>query len=182
MLKRIKNIPWGYIVVAALTIAIGVLFVAFNNTFTVLAITIGAILAISGIAFGVIALLDKKRGLGFALRVVLSVIMLVGGITTMIANDAAVLVIADVFCLLLIVDASFKLHDVTNVRSFRNPIWWGVLILSVAIITASFIFTKLSGVSAETFSILFGVIMILDGILNAMRPLIGTKKEPSQSA
>ena len=45
MLKKMKEFSWGYAIIAALLIALGVCFIAFGDAMTVLAISVGAIIA-----------------------------------------------------------------------------------------------------------------------------------------
>ena len=70
MLERIKNIKWGYVVIGLLLCAIGICFIAFNNSLTWLAITIGIILAVFGTVFGVLNIASKKRDFSFAVKIV----------------------------------------------------------------------------------------------------------------
>jgi uncharacterized membrane protein HdeD (DUF308 family) len=180
MLEKLKKFAWGYEILALLLIAVGVCFIAFCDTFKIIAITVGAVLTVAAIVFAVLTLIDKRRGVVFALRIVLSAIMTVGGVTVMIANDVAVPILTDIFCLFIIVDASFALHTVTQVPRARSPIFWILLVLSVAVIISAFLLTGNAPAELAVLSTIFGIVMIADGVLNAVRPFYNHKGENAE--
>ena len=175
MLEKLKKFAWGDEMIALLIVAVGICFIAFCDTFTVIAITVGAVLTVAAIVFAIIALIDKRRGVLFALRIVISAIAMVGGVTVMVANAVAVPILTDIFCLLIIVDASFALHTVAGAPCARSPIFWVLLVLSVAVIISAFLLTGNAPAELSVLSVLFGIVMIADGVLNALRPFYKQK-------
>ncbi len=176
-MNRLKEFSLGYIATAVLLFAIGVCFVAFFGSLEALAVGIGVILAVFGVTLAVISLIDKRRGLIFFLKTVLAVIMTVCGIVTAIASSWAVFVIADVFCLLLILDGAFKLHGTISRRNYKNVLWWIVTVLSMAIIVAAFLLTKNPPEEVSGLTVALGVIIITDGLENLFTAFLPTPKE-----
>ena len=168
MLKKIKDFGWGYLLLGVVLAAVGICFIAFGDTFNILAVSIGIILAVFGILFGVVTLTGLRRGVLFALKIALAVICLVCGTVTAIVREPAISVITDVFCLLLIVDGSFKLQTSITSRRFRVFGWWLMLSLSVAVIVSAFILAKLSGDNTSATSVIIGIIITVDGIANVL--------------
>ena len=168
MLKKIKSFNWGYILIGALLVAIGVCFIAFQDAFSALAITMGIILAIVGIGFLVNALIDKKRNVIFGLKIVLAAICIICGTVTAITQDSAILVIANIFFLLLIVDGAFKLQLAIMSRRYSFYGWWIILGVSVGVIVCSFLLSKLTPENPVTLTILSGILFIIDGINNIL--------------
>ena len=164
-MKKLKNINFGYILLGVLVAAIGVFFVSFNNSIEVLAIIMGIILALVGIIFGVLTLVKKDRGVRFALKIALSIIFIVCGSVTALVRGGVVEIIASIFCLLLIVDGSFKLQTAILSKRYSLFGWWLMLSLSVLIISSAFLITRLVSDSA-ILTVLIGIVMIIDGGTN----------------
>lgn len=166
MLEKIKKFGWGYILLGVLLVAVGICFISFNNALNVLSVAIGIILLIFGILFGVITLVDPRRGITFALRIILAVICIICGTVCAIVQGAAVSVIADIFCLLLIVDGAFKLQTSINSKRYRIFGWWVMLGLAVAVIISAFLLAKLAPEDTATLTVIAGIIIVTDGISN----------------
>ena len=178
MLEKLKNFPWGYVIITTLLISVGICFAAFNNALTVLSITVGAIIAITGIALGIHTLIRTERGVLFALRITLFSLMLISGITTMLVPDTAIVVLSNILCLLTIIDGAFKLHMAIDTKSFRNPLWWILTVLSVILIAAAFLMTK-TALDNSTLSMLLGIIIITDGTNNIISLFVKPASTPT---
>lgn len=182
MLGRIKNIKWGYVVIGLLLCAIGICFIAFNNSLTWLAITIGIILAVFGTVFGVLNIASKKRDFSFAVKIVFSIICLVAGIITAIFNKDSVDILIAVFCLLLIVDGSFKLNTAAMAKRYSVGGWWIMLAVSALVIVAAFALAKYTPEKISTATVLLGIIIMVDAISNLFATVWVTKYETAQKA
>lgn len=181
MLAKIKNIKWGYVLIAAILGAVGTCFLLFNNSLTTLTVTIGVILAVFGAGVGVIAMAGTKRGLAFALKIGLAVISLASGISVAIFNNDAANVLIAVFCLLLIVDGSFKLHTSAMAKRYSVFGWWIIMAVALLLIASAFLLTKLSPeITVATTHL--GVMMIADAILNLFSTFWIAKYETAQRA
>lgn len=170
MLEKLKKFDWGYILVFLVLTAMGVCLIAMSDALKVMAITIGCIVIVGGIVLGVLAIVDKRRSIGFAFKVFFSVSCLVAGILTLIFNEDAADVIIAVLALLLIVDASFKLNTTVMSKRYLLPLWWMELVLSVAIIVISFIMIRFTPESISVASVILGIAFILDAIANISSP------------
>jgi uncharacterized membrane protein HdeD (DUF308 family) len=133
-----------------------------------LAIAIGCILAIVGIVYGALTISKKERDLIFALRIFFSAICIIAGVVTAAFNDGAVEIIVAISSLLLIIDASFKLHTTAMSKRYSLPLWWIILSISVLVIIGAFILIKYTPKKIETTSILLGIIFIADAISNLL--------------
>lgn len=174
MLEKLKSFGWGYILIAILLSLVGVSFVAFGNMLATLAVVIGIVLIIFGIVFGVLTLTRDSRGPIFALKVTFAVLAIVAGTVTAVLNDAAITVIADVLCLFLIVDGSFKLTTSITSKKYSVFGWWLMLVISVSTIISSFIVTKLMTAAADrtALTVILGVIIIIDAVGNLISPFL----------
>ena len=180
MLKAIKNFKWGYILITLVLAAVGVCLITMSDALVTLAITIGCLLAASGIVIAIFAMVDKHRGVGFAMKIVLASLCLIGGIVTAIFNSASIEIIVSVFSLLLIIDASFKLNTTVMSKRYSLTLWWVMLALSVLIISASFIMIKYTPEKINVTSIILGVIFIVDSVSNFLNAFFVTAYEKRQ--
>lgn len=170
MLEKLKKFDWGYILVFLVLTAIGVCLIAMSDALKVMAITIGCIVIAGAIALGVLALLDKRRSIGFAFKVFFSASCLVAGILTLIFNEDAADIIISVLALFLIIDASFKLNLTVMSKRYLLPLWWVELALSVATIVISFIMIRFSPSNPTVASVMMGITFIIDAIANIASP------------
>ena len=176
MEKTKQKFGWGVLVLGVLLIAIGACFVVFaNQALEHIAIAIAVVMLVFGVGYGSFSLAKFERNLKFAMKMVAAVCAICCGVVTLIARDVAMGVIANVFCLLLIVDGSFKLH--TSIMSIRYKVfgWWFMTVLSVAVIVAAFLLSKFtiddaSG-NAESINLALGFIIAADGIANVFAPI-----------
>lgn len=168
MLKKIKDFGWGYILIGVLLIAIGICFISIQDAYETLAIVTGAILSAAGIGFGIHTLMDKKRGVKFAIKLAIAIAALICGVVTMLVKQNAIEVIANILCLLLIVDGSFKLQLSILSRRPTYYGWWIVTTLSVAIIISAFLICKFTPSNPATLATLSGIVITSDGLLNIL--------------
>ena len=164
MSKKVNKL--GYIIIGLFLIAVGICFVAFNNSLTVLAISIGSILAASATFFGVVTIAKKDRGVRFALKIAFAIICLIAGITTAIFNEKTVGIMISVFSLLLIVDGSFKLNTAVMSKRYSVGGWWVMLITSVLIILSAFVLAKNTPSENSAATVWLGITVIVDGLSN----------------
>ncbi|MBR5449667.1 MAG: DUF308 domain-containing protein [Clostridia bacterium] len=168
MLKKLKNFGWGYILIGVLLIAIGVCFISIQDAYETLALVTGAIITVTGIGFGIYTLMDKKRGVKFTIKLSIAVAALICGVVTMCVKQNAIDVIANILCLLLIVDGSFKLQLSILSRRPTYYGWWIVTTLSVAIIISAFLLCKFTPNNPATLATLSGIVITSDGLLNIL--------------
>ena len=180
MLKALKNFKWGYILLTILLAAVGVCLISMNDALVTLAITIGCMLAATGAVISIFALADKRRGPGFAIKMTVAVICLIGGIVTAVFNAASIEIIVSIFSLILIIDASFKLNTTAMSKRYSLALWWVMLALSLLIISSSFFMIKYTPENINVTSIVLGVIFIVDSVANFLNAFFVTVYEKRQ--
>ena len=178
-MKTVK-FGWGYILIGVMLLLIGICFISFNNALNVLAISIGVLLALFGIFFGAITLSKTDRSATFAFKIALAIMCIICGTVTAILQDGAVMIIANIFCLLLIVDGAFKLQTAILSKRYRVASWWIMLLTSVAIILSAFLLAKLSPENTATFTVLSGIIIVIDGAANLFSAFYISSYEPQR--
>ena len=161
-----KESKIGYVLIGVLLIAIGACLVVFSNALEILAISIGSLLAVTATVFGAVTIAKKSRGVKFALKITLTVICLVSGITAAIFQENTVGIMIAVFSLLLIVDGSFKLNTAIMSKRYSVGGWWVMLTVSVIIILSAFILSKYTPDDTAASTIWLGITVIVDGISN----------------
>ena len=184
MLEKLKRFNWGYILVFLALTAVGICLIAMSNALKVMAITVGCIVIAGAIALGVLALLDKRRSIGFAFKVFFAASCLIAGMLTLIFNEGAADIIIAVLALLLIIDASFKLNLTIMSKRYLLPLWWIELILSVATIMISFIMIRFAPSNPSVASVMMGIAFIIDAIANVASPFflyVYRERQRSQS-
>lgn len=182
MLKKLKNIKWGYPVISILLSVIGVCFIAFNNSLTVLAISVGVILAAFGAVFGVITISGRRRSFYFAVKIVFAVMCLAAGITTAVFRENSTEVLISLFSLLLIVDGSFKLNTSAASKRYSVSGWWIMMIISVAIIGSAFALVERTPAKESLTTTLLGIIIIADAVANLLSVFWAMKNESAAKA
>ena len=182
MLKKIKDFKWGYILLFILLAAVGVCFLSFSDTLTALALTVGILLAVYGTVLATITIAAKGRGAGFALRIVISVAAIVGGVITAVMRASAMEIIASLICLFLIVDGSFKLQTTASSKRFNLLAWWLMLIPSVLCIIGGFIGLRwapdiLTDEGVTRVSVIIGITLIVAAVGNLLSAFYISKYE-----
>lgn len=146
LLKKIKEFPWGYPLLALLLSGLGLCFFAGRpngaeeeGVLNAMAIAIGVLTVLYAAVFAFFTLTGRRRGLFFALKLVFAAAVFVAGILALIARDGTVAVILNVMGLLLIVDGSFKLNTAILTRQDVSRFWWLMLALSFLLIGGGFV-------------------------------------------
>ena len=179
MLEKLKGFGWGYILIAILLSFVGISFIAFGNMLETLAIVIGIVLVVFGIVYGVLTLTRDRRDAIFAVKITFAALAITAGTVTAVLNDGAITVIADILCLFLIVDGSFKLMTSISSRKYSAIGWWVMLIISVSTIISAFAVTKLMTTMENRgiLSIILGIIILVDAVGNFVSPFLMSKKK-----
>ena len=167
LVKKIKEINWGYLWLALLIGGAGILILAYpNKTLDVVAITIGVVTLLLGAVQAIRVLSDKKRGFRFAIGIVAASITVIAGILCLILRERIKEFLPSLVCLFLIIDSSFKLQTVVRARQFKSKACWALLVLSIVTIALSFIAIEMEGGDAEKILVLFGLSLVADALGN----------------
>ncbi len=163
-----KTKYYGYLLLGALLLSVGILFMIFSNSLFITAISIGIILSVFGIVLGVIEIARKDRDIRFVLKIILAVICICCGIITAIFNEGSAQILASIFALLLIVDGSFKLNTAAMSKRYDLRIWWLMMIPSVLLIVSGFAIIKFVPDHSPAICIILGALMVIDSVLNIL--------------
>ena len=167
LVKKIKEINWGYLWLALLIGGAGILILAYpNKTLDVVAITIGVVTLMLGAVQAIRVLSDKKRGFRFAIGIIAASITVIAGILCLILREKIKEFLPSLVCLFLIIDSSFKLQTVVRARQFKSKACWALLVLSIVTIALSFIAIEMEGGDAEKILVLFGLSLVADALGN----------------
>ncbi|MBP5350212.1 MAG: DUF308 domain-containing protein [Clostridia bacterium] len=167
LVKKIKEINWGYLWLALLIGGAGILILAYpNKTLDVVAITIGVVTLLLGAVQAIRVLSDKKRGFRFAIGIIAASITVIAGILCLILREKIKEFLPSLVCLFLIIDSSFKLQTVVRARQFKSKACWALLVLSIVTIALSFVAIEMEGGDAEKILVLFGLSLVADALGN----------------
>lgn len=168
MKEKLKNFKWGYLILALITAAIGVLSLTFNDMLPTVALCIGIVITLFGIGYGIFAIFGTRRGVGFAFKIVIAVCAIISGVVTMIFRSGAIETLTSLFGLFIIIDGSFKLYESAISRRFDGVAWWLMIVPAILSIIGGFFNVKIASNddNATLISVLFGITMIVDAISN----------------
>ena len=175
-----EKAKYGYLFIALTIIALGVSFILFKDTLKTLAIVIGSIISVSAVAFGISSLAGKGRGIGFAAKISLSVIMLICGIVTIVLHQNTVAVIVSVMSLLLIMDGTFKLNTVAMSKRYSVGGWWVLLVFAVILIAGAFYLLRYAPEGNDLNSTILAILLFVDGLNNLLSMFYVKKYQTNQ--
>lgn len=175
MTKIKQKFNYGVAALGLVLFAVGVLFIVFTNAVTVLTVTLSIITLVLGVGFGSFQLARIEKTLGFTLKISAAIAAIVCGTVTLILRDSAASVVAEVFCLLLIIDGSFKLHESVSAIRYKVFGWWFLTVLSLFVIIVAYIMAKQSFDFADSetskLPVLLGITICADGVANMFAPI-----------
>ena len=167
LVKKFKEINWGYLWLALLIGGAGILILAYpNKTLAVVAITVGVVTLLLGAVQAIRVLSDKKRGFKFAVGIVAASVTVIAWVLCLILRDKIKEFLPSLVCLFLIIDSSFKLQTVVRARQFKSKACWALLVLSIVTITLSFIAIEMEGGDAKKILVMFGLSLVADALGN----------------
>ena len=185
MTKIKQKFNYGAAALGLVLFAVGVLFIVFTNAVTVLTVTLSIITLVLGVGFGSFQLARIEKTLSFTLKISAAIAAIVCGTVTLILRDSAASVVAEVFCLLLIVDGSFKLHESVSAIRYKVFGWWFLTVLSLFVIIVAYIMAKQSFdfADSETSKLpaLLGVTICADGVANVFAPIYEAVRRKRQT-
>ncbi|MBR2987641.1 MAG: hypothetical protein IKC63_06440 [Clostridia bacterium] len=174
MLKLIRSIKWGYLLIALFAALFGVLLVILHDMLHYVALTVGCCLILFSVVLGIQKAVSRDRGFKFGCGIVMAVMALISGVVTVVFYQNAGMIVADVLCLVMLVDGSLKLG--TAIESIRNRFFgrWVMLVLSLLVIVSSFLLTK---TQPEDLGIYLGIVMLTDALINALTTVFAARNE-----
>lgn len=166
MLKKLRLIKWGYILIGLTLSTIGILFMAFSSALDYLAISIGIVQLVFGIIHIALTISRTGRGVSFYFNVIFAATAIISGATTLIARANSIDIIASLISLLLILDAGFKFHTAAMSKRYNKFGWWFILALSSLTAAGGYWMLKFTPSEMLGISILLGITLVIDGVSN----------------
>ena len=157
----------GYIVMSVMFCIAGALFIALPDiSITMIGISMG----IAMIAFGIVKLVgyfsrDLFR-LAFQFDLELGILLLVLGLIVLIRPDDLMSFICIALGISILTDGLFKVQIALDSKRFGIKSWWVILALAVVTGTIGVFLIFRSAKSAQFLTVLLGVSILAEGILN----------------
>ncbi|WP_317322165.1 HdeD family acid-resistance protein [Subdoligranulum variabile] len=174
--NRIKAAKIGYIMISILLCVLGIVLIAVPDfSVTLLCVLGGGIMMLFGLV-KIIGYCSKDLyRLAFQFDLAFGILFVVLGFILIIRTDAMVNLICIVMGICVLADALLKIQISIDSRAFGIKKWW--LILAMAILTgvAGFLLIFRPSESIQIIMILFGIVLITEGVLNLITILITVK-------
>lgn len=157
----------GYIVMSVMFCIAGALFIALPDiSITMIGISMG----IAMIVFGIVKLVgyfsrDLFR-LAFQFDLELGILLLVLGLIVLIRPDDLMTFICIALGISILTDGLFKVQIALDSKRFGIKSWWVILALAVVAGTIGVFLIFCSAKSAQFLTVLLGVSILAEGILN----------------
>lgn len=157
----------GYIVMSVMFCIAGALFIALPDiSITMIGISVG----IAMIVFGIVKLVgyfsrDLFR-LAFQFDLELGILLLVLGLIVLIRPDDLMTFICIALGISILTDGLFKVQIALDSKRFGIKSWWVILALAVVAGTIGVFLIFRSAKSAQFLTVLLGVSILAEGILN----------------
>lgn len=157
----------GYIVMSVMFCIAGALFIALPDiSITMIGISMG----IAMVVFGIVKLVgyfsrDLFR-LAFQFDLELGILLLVLGLIVLIRPDDLMTFICIVLGISILTDGLFKVQIALDSKRFGIKSWWVILALAVVAGTIGVFLIFRSAKSAQFLTVLLGVSILAEGILN----------------
>lgn len=157
----------GYIVMSVMFCIAGALFIALPDISTTM---IGISMGIAMIVFGIVKLVgyfsrDLFR-LAFQFDLELGILLLVLGLIVLIRPDDLMTFICIALGISILTDGLFKVQIALDSKRFGIKSWWVILALAVVTGTIGVFLIFRSAKSAQFLTVLLGVSILAEGILN----------------
>ena len=174
--NRIKAAKTGYIIISILLCVLGIVLIAVPDfSVTLLCVLGGGIMMLFGLV-KIIGYCSKDLyRLAFQFDLAFGILFVVLGFILIIRTDAMVNLICIVMGICVLADALLKIQISIDSRAFGIQKWW--LILAMAILTgvAGFLLIFRPSESIQIIMILFGIVLITEGVLNLTTILTAVK-------
>ena len=162
-----KTAKIGYFVISALFCVLGVVLMAAPGTSVA---WLGRLLGIGMIVFGAVKLVgyfskDLFR-LAFQYDLAFGILLLALGIVTLARPNDTMRFLCVVFGIPVLADGLFKIQISLDARRFGIERWWLVLVLAALTCVIGLLLVIRPSEAARALTVLMGISLLLDGILN----------------
>ena len=157
----------GYIVMSVMFCIAGALFIAMPDiSITMIGICMGIAMIVFGIAKLVGYFSRDLFRLAFQFDLELGILLLVLGLIVLIRPDDLMTFICIVLGISILTDGLFKVQIALDSKRFGIKSWWVILALAVVAGTIGVFLIFRSAKSAQFLTVLLGVSILAEGILN----------------
>lgn len=169
LVNSIKNFRFGYLLLAILLCASGLLIIIYpNESMTTVSYIIGAITLIGGIVQVIKILANRRRGASFTFSIITACVTIICAVAALIFPDVVMTVYPMMIGLFVIIDGAFKLQTVINSKRYNMKMWWFLLIISCVTIFGGFLCVRvrLTEDNFPLFSFILGASLTVCGVQN----------------
>ena len=169
LVNSIKNFRFGYLLLAILLCASGLLIIIYpNESMTTVSYIIGAITLIGGIVQVIKILANRRRGASFTFSIITACVTIICAVAALIFPDVVMTVYPMMIGLFVIIDGAFKLQTVINSKRYNMKMWWFLLIISCVTIFGGFLCVRvrLTEDNFRLFSFILGASLTVCGVQN----------------
>lgn len=167
IMEFIKRTKKAYLILSSALIFFGICLIIWPEiSAKTLCIVTGAVIAV----FGVVKLLgyfsNDRFGLAFQFDFALGIFLIIAGILMIIHPKNIITSLPIIFGVFILIDGAFKLQTATDAKRFGLQKWWAIIILAVLTCIFGGLLILNPFESAITFTVIFGITLIIDGIQN----------------
>ena len=157
----------GYIVMSVMFCIAGALFIAMPDiSITMIGISMGIAMIVFGIAKLVGYFSRDLFRLAFQFDLELGILLLVLGLIVLIRPDDLMTFICIALGISILTDGLFKVQIALDSKKFGIKSWWVILTLAIVAGTIGVLLIFRSAKSAKFLTVLLGVSILAEGILN----------------
>lgn len=175
-MRNVKRAKTAYICYSLALIIIGIcLAIIPGISSKTLCVITGAFLIGIGAVKIMNYFVNDVYGLAFQFDLAMGMIDIILGIILILHPDSVLALLELILGVLFVVDGNFKLQTAVEAKRFGLSRWWTILIAALLTITAGLLLitNPLIGVLAMT--VVLGISMVTDGILNLLVALYAIK-------
>lgn len=166
----------GYIILSAVLIVLGVLFIIYPASAVAM---IGTVTGIAFCAFGVIKIagyLSKDLfRLAFQYDLAFGILLLALGVISLVHPGNIIIFACIALGICVLADSLFKIQIAIDAKAFGITAWWLILAIAIASGTIGTVLVFRPSESAEILTTLMGVTLLGDGILNLVTVLTSVR-------
>lgn len=174
--SSMKAAKIGYIVISVILCALGIMMIAVPDfSVSLIGIICGAVL----IAFGIIRLVgyfsrDLYR-LAFQYDLAFGILMIALGVIMLMRPEGLMNFICIALGLSILTDGLFKIQIAIDSKKFGIDQWWLILALAIITVAVGIAVVAMPGGSSRILSIMIGVSLLCEGILNISTVITAVK-------
>ena len=166
-MKQLKIAKNGYILMSVLFMILGACLIIWPDcSMAVFCTAVGIML----IVYGLIKILGYFSRdvycLAFQFDLAFGVLLAAVGVIIIVRRNVVVNLIFGIFGILILADALFKIQMSVDAKKFGLNLWWRIMLVAILTGVLGFLLLIRPSEAAEVMTILVGVSILFEGILN----------------